>query len=215
MPSCDPGPGPACLPAKTFRSYLPRCHRTYSCVHCRAHLAKHDELISKVRQAGGAPPLSPAGSHQDCPNSPGGETTMPTRPLSCPWGTQAVGPRASRQSPSVLCLHSLSKGAMAEPTCLTPCESTSLFVCMCVCACLNDFPVWEREVSHPQVAWRLLLWQRGPETQCAVLPWSMWAELEREGPGTSHERVDCCRQAFQLGRAQRSPDGSSFGLFGG
>ncbi|DAA21643.1 TPA: yippee-like 4, partial [Bos taurus] len=27
MPSCDPGPAPACLPAKTFRSYLPRCHR--------------------------------------------------------------------------------------------------------------------------------------------------------------------------------------------
>uniref|UniRef100_A0A8C0JK20 Protein yippee-like n=1 Tax=Canis lupus dingo TaxID=286419 RepID=A0A8C0JK20_CANLU len=52
MPSCDPGPGPACLPAKTFRSYLPRCHRTYSCVHCRAHLAKHDELISKVHQVG-------------------------------------------------------------------------------------------------------------------------------------------------------------------
>uniref|UniRef100_A0AAA9RUA1 Protein yippee-like n=1 Tax=Bos taurus TaxID=9913 RepID=A0AAA9RUA1_BOVIN len=50
MPSCDPGPAPACLPAKTFRSYLPRCHRTYSCVHCRAHLAKHDELISKSFQ---------------------------------------------------------------------------------------------------------------------------------------------------------------------
>uniref|UniRef100_A0A673TW70 Protein yippee-like n=2 Tax=Suricata suricatta TaxID=37032 RepID=A0A673TW70_SURSU len=50
MPSCDPGPGPACLPAKTFRSYLPRCHRTYSCVHCRAHLAKHEELISKSFQ---------------------------------------------------------------------------------------------------------------------------------------------------------------------
>ncbi|XP_068963781.1 protein yippee-like 4 isoform X1 [Petaurus breviceps papuanus] len=50
MPSCEPGPGPACLPTKTFRSYLPRCHRTYSCVHCRAHLAKHDELISKSFQ---------------------------------------------------------------------------------------------------------------------------------------------------------------------
>ncbi|XP_023989030.1 protein yippee-like 4 isoform X1 [Physeter macrocephalus] len=50
MPSCDPGPAPACLPTKTFRSYLPRCHRTYSCVHCRAHLAKHDELISKSFQ---------------------------------------------------------------------------------------------------------------------------------------------------------------------
>ncbi|KAI5238765.1 Protein Yippee-Like 4 [Manis pentadactyla] len=50
MPSCDPGPGPACLPTKTFRSYLPRCHRTYSCVHCRAHLARHDELISKSFQ---------------------------------------------------------------------------------------------------------------------------------------------------------------------
>ncbi|OBS78196.1 hypothetical protein A6R68_19422, partial [Neotoma lepida] len=47
---CDPGPAPACLPTKTFRSYLPRCHRTYSCVHCRAHLAKHDELISKSFQ---------------------------------------------------------------------------------------------------------------------------------------------------------------------
>jgi len=34
---------------KTFQAYLPsECHRTYSCVHCRAHLANHDELISKV-----------------------------------------------------------------------------------------------------------------------------------------------------------------------
>ena len=33
---------------KTFQAYLPNCHRTYSCVHCRAHLANHDELISKV-----------------------------------------------------------------------------------------------------------------------------------------------------------------------
>lgn len=34
---------------KTFQAYLPPCHRTYSCIHCRAHLASHDELISKVR----------------------------------------------------------------------------------------------------------------------------------------------------------------------
>lgn len=33
---------------KTFQAYLPNCHRTYSCIHCRAHLANHDELISKV-----------------------------------------------------------------------------------------------------------------------------------------------------------------------
>lgn len=33
---------------KTFQAYLPVCHRTYSCIHCRAHLANHDELISKV-----------------------------------------------------------------------------------------------------------------------------------------------------------------------
>ncbi|KAG8234164.1 hypothetical protein J437_LFUL014954 [Ladona fulva] len=32
---------------KTFQAYLPACHRTYSCIHCRAHLANHDELISK------------------------------------------------------------------------------------------------------------------------------------------------------------------------
>lgn len=36
---------------KTFQAYLPEyCHRTYSCVHCRAHLASHDELISKSFQ---------------------------------------------------------------------------------------------------------------------------------------------------------------------
>ncbi|GBM37359.1 Protein yippee-like 1 [Araneus ventricosus] len=35
---------------KTFQAYLPNCHRTYSCIHCRAHLANHDELISKSFQ---------------------------------------------------------------------------------------------------------------------------------------------------------------------
>ncbi|NXB09644.1 YPEL1 protein, partial [Cnemophilus loriae] len=36
--------------SKTFQAYLPNCHRTYSCIHCRAHLANHDELISKAMQ---------------------------------------------------------------------------------------------------------------------------------------------------------------------
>ncbi|XP_077894967.1 protein yippee-like 1 isoform X2 [Ictidomys tridecemlineatus] len=36
--------------SKTFQAYLPNCHRTYSCIHCRAHLANHDELISKSFQ---------------------------------------------------------------------------------------------------------------------------------------------------------------------
>lgn len=35
---------------KTFQAYLPPANRTYSCVHCRAHLASHDELISKSFQ---------------------------------------------------------------------------------------------------------------------------------------------------------------------
>eukprot|EP00118_Oscarella_pearsei_P006595 m.30041 g.30041 ORF g.30041 m.30041 type:complete len:110 (+) comp31287_c1_seq1:89-418(+) len=35
---------------KTYRTYLKDCHRRYSCVHCRAHLANHDELISKSFQ---------------------------------------------------------------------------------------------------------------------------------------------------------------------
>ncbi|CAG07779.1 unnamed protein product, partial [Tetraodon nigroviridis] len=35
--------------SKTFQAYLPSCHRTYSCIHCRAHLANHDELISKLK----------------------------------------------------------------------------------------------------------------------------------------------------------------------
>lgn len=36
---------------KLFQFYLPaKTHRTYSCLHCRAQLASHDELISKVLQ---------------------------------------------------------------------------------------------------------------------------------------------------------------------
>ncbi|XP_041087875.1 uncharacterized protein LOC121302120 [Polyodon spathula] len=35
---------------RTYRSYLPAGVRTYSCVHCRAHLADHQHLISKSFQ---------------------------------------------------------------------------------------------------------------------------------------------------------------------
>ncbi|XP_050299021.1 protein yippee-like isoform X1 [Anthonomus grandis grandis] len=42
---------PSTVMVKTFQAYLPpQCHRTYSCIHCRAHLANHDELISKSFQ---------------------------------------------------------------------------------------------------------------------------------------------------------------------
>ena len=36
--------------AKTFQAYLPPGARTYSCAHCRANLADHNELISKSFQ---------------------------------------------------------------------------------------------------------------------------------------------------------------------
>ncbi|CAF0871244.1 unnamed protein product [Brachionus calyciflorus] len=36
---------------KTFQVYLSRNKCTYSCVHCRAHLADHDDLISKSFQS--------------------------------------------------------------------------------------------------------------------------------------------------------------------
>uniref|UniRef100_A0A8D2KB01 Yippee domain-containing protein n=1 Tax=Theropithecus gelada TaxID=9565 RepID=A0A8D2KB01_THEGE len=47
-PSCCPGEMVKMTKSKTFQAYLPNCHRTYSCIHCRAHLANHDELISKA-----------------------------------------------------------------------------------------------------------------------------------------------------------------------
>ncbi|XP_031967849.1 protein yippee-like 4 [Corvus moneduloides] len=50
LPPAMPPPARRRLPPRTFRSYLPRSHRTYSCVHCRAHLARHEELISKSFQ---------------------------------------------------------------------------------------------------------------------------------------------------------------------
>lgn len=38
-------------PQPVFKQdYFDSCHRTYSCIHCRAHLANHDELISKLFQ---------------------------------------------------------------------------------------------------------------------------------------------------------------------
>ncbi|XP_048805717.1 protein yippee-like 4 isoform X1 [Lagopus muta] len=51
LPACRHRvPATTRLPPRTFHSYLPRSHRTYSCVHCRAHLARHEELISKSFQ---------------------------------------------------------------------------------------------------------------------------------------------------------------------
>uniref|UniRef100_A0A8D1HAV0 Yippee domain-containing protein n=1 Tax=Sus scrofa TaxID=9823 RepID=A0A8D1HAV0_PIG len=47
-PACGACPTPTPCQTTTFQAYLPSCHRTYSCIHCRAHLANHDELISKV-----------------------------------------------------------------------------------------------------------------------------------------------------------------------
>lgn len=36
---------------RRFHDFIPDdCHRRYSCVHCRTHLASHDELISKSFQ---------------------------------------------------------------------------------------------------------------------------------------------------------------------
>ncbi|CAJ0599806.1 unnamed protein product [Cylicocyclus nassatus] len=35
---------------KTFQHYLPEGDRCYSCVHCRANLASHNDLISKSFQ---------------------------------------------------------------------------------------------------------------------------------------------------------------------
>uniref|UniRef100_A0A8C7IYC2 Protein yippee-like n=2 Tax=Salmoninae TaxID=504568 RepID=A0A8C7IYC2_ONCKI len=49
--------------AKTFQAYLDSCHRRYSCVHCRAHLANHDDLISKVRLQG---PFMASGVNVGC-----------------------------------------------------------------------------------------------------------------------------------------------------
>uniref|UniRef100_A0A158PBT4 Protein yippee-like n=1 Tax=Angiostrongylus cantonensis TaxID=6313 RepID=A0A158PBT4_ANGCA len=38
-----------CFYLTLFQHYLPEGHRCYSCVHCRANLASHNDLISKVR----------------------------------------------------------------------------------------------------------------------------------------------------------------------
>uniref|UniRef100_A0A8C9PFJ3 Protein yippee-like n=1 Tax=Spermophilus dauricus TaxID=99837 RepID=A0A8C9PFJ3_SPEDA len=35
---------------KSFQAYLLLCHRIYSCTHCSAHKANHDELLSKPFQ---------------------------------------------------------------------------------------------------------------------------------------------------------------------
>ena len=36
--------------SKFYREYLPDVNKRYSCVHCQAHLAFHNDIISKVRE---------------------------------------------------------------------------------------------------------------------------------------------------------------------
>ena len=85
----------------------------------------------------------------------GGETLMlkPGLPPPCPRGgfreRVTPGVKGSPQSPPALCLRSPSRGAMAEPTCLTPCESTPL-PCACVPVWVNSFPLWREGLSRPR-----------------------------------------------------------------
>lgn len=92
-------------------------------------------------------------------------------------------------------LHSPSKGAMAEPTCLTPCESTSPWACVLVCV---NFPLWRKGVSHQKVALRFLLLplllQRFRNSVCTSFVGSLGRIgiiTALEGPGPSHAGVDC------------------------
>lgn len=181
MPSCDPGPAPACLPAKTFRSYLPRCHRTYSCVHCRAHLAKHDELISKVT-ASITPTPALAPRLRPLQTLPGGDATEPGLPPPCPRGVfrerVIPGVKGSPQSPPAPCLRSPSRGAMAEPTCLTPCESAPL-PRACVAVWVNSSPLCREGLSRPRwvpcALWVCLSFGGSPgELGCQALDSKRW-----------------------------------------
>jgi hypothetical protein len=45
-----PQPDPKKMVGKTFQVFLPKENRIYVCVHCLAHLACHDDLISKSFQ---------------------------------------------------------------------------------------------------------------------------------------------------------------------
>lgn len=63
--------------AKTFQAYLDSCHRRYSCVHCRAHLANHDDLISKVSRLTLAPSALFSASNLQRNNMPQPAQTLP------------------------------------------------------------------------------------------------------------------------------------------
>lgn len=139
-------PPAACLPPRTFHSYLPRSHRTYSCVHCRAHLARHEELISKVPPPRCGPVPSPpsvpvgswGGEHPPLgvgglvPVVPGIHFVGPRgggHPCVGSWGWQggrggAPGGRGGDRGVPAgdWCPHSPSRAAMAVPTSSTPCE---------------------------------------------------------------------------------------------
>uniref|UniRef100_A0A8B9QBC0 Yippee domain-containing protein n=1 Tax=Apteryx owenii TaxID=8824 RepID=A0A8B9QBC0_APTOW len=68
--------------SKTFQAYLPSCHRTYSCIHCRAHLANHDELISKDLQVCGGGRRTP-GCSRLCGGRPENADASPRRSVAC------------------------------------------------------------------------------------------------------------------------------------
>lgn len=110
--------------AKTFQAYLDSCHRRYSCVHCRAHLANHDDLISKVNFLVG-----------HCPATLNvlSRNTIIAR-CSCGW-KWLFNPNTCFCFSSFSAF-SLSKAVRAEPTCSILCECT-YFHCIAILGLLN------------------------------------------------------------------------------
>ncbi|CAG06218.1 unnamed protein product, partial [Tetraodon nigroviridis] len=152
--------------SKTFQAYLPSCHRTYSCIHCRAHLANHDELISKCQWQKAGRHQRLAGSRSEC----GLAEAAVRRPGTSVKRENHRKPASTRGS--------RFKAARAEPICSTPCESfkTHSFSYMKI--------IW---VSYPVL--KKPEWSR-PVARTSVVSSCVWLCLRvNVGCGPAEERV--------------------------
>lgn len=82
---------------KTFQAYLDDCHRRYSCAHCRAHLANHDDLISKVTR-------SWWGWNERLEGLPGNSPPTALTPFLCPFHPLVLPGQSGACLPLQLCV---------------------------------------------------------------------------------------------------------------
>lgn len=123
---------------KTFQAYLDDCHRRYSCAHCRAHLANHDDLISKVTRSQLGLEWETRGAAWQLP------TSSPDTPSLSPSHSLVLPGQSGASLPLQLCvsIHSPIFFSLTSVVSCDPCHHTDT---------LKSLLVWVGSCASPSL----------------------------------------------------------------